>query len=333
MTSADNAAGIGLTPGLRIFDIHRMSTHDGPGMRTTVFVKGCSLHCPWCHNPESIDVRPEPWWLAHTCIACGKCVEACPNDAVTLGPRGVEIDRLRCDRVGSCAKECPTGAIKMVGRTASVDELVSLAARDRIFYANSGGGVTVSGGEPLLQAAGVAALAGRLRAAGIHVAVDTAGAVSQDALTDVLPTVDLVLLDIKTLDKQKASTLLGPASRRVRAFARALADGARAGGRPDVWIRTPIVPGATDDPSTIKTIARFINAEMEGVVSRWELCAFNPLGAEKYSRLGQTWVYKDADLVSAELLERLRRIGRELVGDSVAVVATGLTSQQGATPD
>ena len=310
-----------------------MSTHDGPGMRTTVFVKGCSLHCPWCHNPESIDRRPEPWWLAAKCISCGKCVAACPHNAVTLDAAGITIDRSSCDRVGACAEVCPTGAMEMVGRSMSIDELVSLASRDRIFFANSGGGVTVSGGEPLLRAREVAALASRLREKGIHVAVDTSGAVSEEAARIVLPHVDLVLLDIKTLEGDRADRLLGAASRRIVPFARALAEFVGKHGRPEVWIRTPVVPGATDDERNITTIARFIADELSDVVSRWELCAFNPLGAEKYKRLGMPWEYDNADLVPAESLEDLRRLAQDTVGDSPAVYTTGLTvGSQAAGP-
>jgi len=151
---------------MRIFDIHRLSTHDGPGLRTTIFLKGCSLHCPWCHNPESINASSEPWWYAERCIRCGRCVEVCPSKAITLDDTGVHIDRGLCDRCGVCAQECPAKALEMVAKDISVQDAVGLILRESPFMKNSGGGVTISGGEPLLQAEEVTELAGMLRASG-----------------------------------------------------------------------------------------------------------------------------------------------------------------------
>lgn len=313
---------------VRLFDVHRMSTHDGPGLRTTLFLKGCALHCPWCHNPESISTHPEPWWFAQKCIRCGACESSCPTGAIALTEEGVIIDRGRCDRSGNCAAVCPSGALQMTGYDQEIEEVVRLASRDKLLFANSGGGVTISGGEPLLQAHRVTEIAGALREQGVHVAVDTCGAVNPDVLATVLPVVDLVLLDLKLLDRENATGMLGSAATRVPAFATALARSVREAGRPEVWIRTPVIPGATDAPENIRAIGRFIAAELAGVVSRWELCAFNPLGAEKYRRLGIRWRYEEADLIPADALEELRAVGAEAVGSTVEVVATGLTGSE-----
>lgn len=319
--SADTAAG----STARLFDVHRMSTHDGPGLRTTLFLKGCALQCPWCHNPESISSHTEPWWFAQKCIRCGACERSCPTGAIALTDDGVTIDRDRCERSGECVAVCPSGALQMTGYDQEIDEVIRLASRDALLFANSGGGVTISGGEPLLQAGRVTRIAAALREQGIHVAVDTCGAVNPDVLGTVLPLVDLVLLDLKLLDAERATGMLGSSATRVRPFASALAASVRAAGRPEVWIRTPVIPGATDAPENIRAIGRFIAGELAEAVQRWELCAFNPLGAEKYRRLGILWRYDGVELVTREAMERLRAVGEEAVGGTLSVLATGLT--------
>jgi len=302
-----------------------MSTHDGPGLRTTVFLKGCALHCPWCHNPESISIHAEPWWFAERCIRCGSCEAVCPTGAISLTDEGVTIDRDRCESSGRCVSVCPSGALQMTGYDQELAEVIRVASRDKLLFANSGGGVTISGGEPLLQADVVAGIAAALRRQEIHVAVDTCGAVNPEVLRTVLPVVDLVLLDLKLLNADAATSTLGSAATRVRAFAVALARSVRDAGRPEVWIRTPVIPGATDAPENIREIGQFIGSELAGAVVRWELCAFNPLGAEKYRRLGVPWEYDEADLISADVMEQLRVVGEQATGSAVQVQATGLT--------
>ncbi len=313
-------------PPARLFDVHRMSTHDGPGLRTTVFLKGCALRCPWCHNPESINPRSEPWWFAEKCIHCGACEAACPAGAITIQGSLVQIHREMCARCGDCVAACLSGALQMAGYRASVEDVVRIASRDRLLFENSGGGVTISGGEPLLQPEAVTAIAGLLKRQGIHVAVDTCGAVRPDLLDRLLPNVDLVLLDLKLLEPAGATRLLGSAAGRVRTFAVELARGVRGAGSPSVWIRTPIITGATDSVDNVRQIADFIASELAGVVERWELCAFNPLGAQKYRRLGREWEYHDAELTKAHHLKRLRSAAVERLNGAVPVLATGLTA-------
>ena len=182
----------------------------------------------------------------------------------------------------------------------------------------------MSGGEPLLQPRTVATIAAALSADGIHVAVDTSGAVPVAAV-EALEDVDLVLLDIKIGDPDTASAVVGPSASRVPEFAGELAKRVRTGDGPEVWIRTPIIPGTTDSDKNISDIGRFLSKEMDGVVGRWELCAFNPLGAEKYRRLGLDWEFSETELIESEELERLRSVAERAVGESVPVYATGLT--------
>ena len=157
-----------------LFEIQRLSTEDGPGIRTTVFFKGCSLACAWCHNPESISAAPQLHWIASRCIGCGTCTEACPEQAVALTPDGLIIDRERCTTCGRCAAECPSTAMEIIGAVWSLDDLVREVLKDRAYFADAGG-VTAGGGEPGLQAPFLAAFLEALKAEGIHTAVDTCG--------------------------------------------------------------------------------------------------------------------------------------------------------------
>jgi pyruvate formate lyase activating enzyme len=212
----------------------------------------------------------------------------------------------------------------MTGHKETLHEVIRVAARDKLLFDNSGGGVTLSGGEPLLQPQVVAAVAAALSSEGIHVAVDTCGSVPVSAV-EALADVDLVLLDLKIADTDTASSVVGPTAARVPAFARELARIATENGGPSIWIRTPIIPGATDSEENIAGIGRFISNEMSGVVDRWELCAFNPLGREKYQRLGLEWKYADTELIESEQLARLTSVAERAVNGRVSVVATGLT--------
>jgi pyruvate formate lyase activating enzyme len=160
-------------PMARVFDLQRFSVHDGPGIRSTLFLKGCALRCTWCQNPEGLEGAIRLWHFANLCERCGTCVAACPKQALALGPEGVDIDRDACDLCGECTDACPRNALAFDGHDLGVPEAVAQLEADKIFYDRSGGGVTFSGGDPLLQADFVAAVAGELKARGIHTAVET----------------------------------------------------------------------------------------------------------------------------------------------------------------
>lgn len=306
--------------------LQRMSTEDGPGIRTTVFLKGCSLACTWCHNPECLSPRPEVVWHAVRCIGCGECARACPTGSLELGPGGVVIDRERCQGCGTCAEACPSTAMELVGRRLSVGSLVCEVAKDRSYFASSGGGVTVSGGEPLLQPRFLEAFLKRCRALGIRSAVDTCGLCGRQALLEVSELCDLLLYDLKLMDPAKHAAFTGQGNEKILDNLLALGDSLRSRDRgPALWIRTPLIPGATAEEGNVGAIGKFIARELGGLVERWELCAFNNLCRDKYLRLGRKWAFAECDLLEPEVVESLIAVARNSGVDAAIVRATGAT--------
>jgi len=308
----------------RIVNVQRMSTEDGPGIRTTVFLKGCSLACTWCHNPESLVMKPQVVWHDWKCIGCDACIDVCKFEAVYRLGDEVIIDREHCSAGTVCADACPAGAIERIGTDRDVDDLVSEVARDRAFFDRSGGGVTVSGGEPGVQRHFVVEFLARLRQLGIHTAVDTCGMCSPLAIAEMSAEADLVLYDVKEIDSERHRAFTGHANERIFANLLGLAERMRREGRPlALWIRTPLIPGATATDENVRGIGRFLAENVGDVVSRWELCAFNNLAADKYRRLGRVWDYENVELMSRDELVRL---GAVAAGSGVApeiVVVSG----------
>jgi pyruvate formate lyase activating enzyme len=287
-----------------VLEIQRMSTEDGPGLRTTVFLKGCPLKCGWCHNPESISPSPQLVWNAAGCLGCNTCVNICPQGALTAGPTAIVIDRDKCRGCGACARECPTMSMVLLGETWRAGDLVSELAKDDAYFLKSKGGVTVSGGEATLQRRFTHEVLKGLQARGIHTALDTCGMCSFACLETLVPRTDLLLFDIKEIDARQHEKFIGFSNERILENLKQL-PGLLAAFKTDLWIRTPIVPGATDRRETIRSIGEFIVNHLEARVSRWELCAFNNLGKEKYTRLGKEWAYGNALLVERKKMEAL----------------------------
>jgi pyruvate formate lyase activating enzyme len=289
------------------FNIQGFSTEDGPGIRTTVFMKGCGLRCAWCHNPEGLRPEADLMWYDVRCIALRDCLGACPHQALELTQQGMQIDRTRCDLCGRCAHACPAAALEMIGRTWSVDDLLAEILKDAVFYETSGGGVTFSGGEPMLQADFLAELLPRCRQAGLHVALDTCGAVPWRQYERVLPHLALVLLDLKLIDPERHRAATGVDNALILENARRLA----AVGMP-LWVRTPVIPGYTDDASNIAGIAAFIASDLQ-TVERWDLLAYTNLGRPKYHRLDLPYVLDRAPLLTAETMKHLLATALEFV--------------------
>jgi len=290
-----------------IFNIQRFSTKDGPGIRTTAFFKGCPLRCAWCHNPEGISSQPELIWYEVRCIGARDCLTACPTDALELTPQGMRIDRERCTACGACAEACPAGALEVVGREWTLEDLFGEVRKDEIFYDTSGGGVTLSGGEPMHQADFAPALARLCHEAGIHVVLDTCGAIPWERYERTLPWVDLVLYDLKIFDATRHRAATGAGNHLILENARRIA----AAGKP-MWIRTPVIPGYTADADNIAAIGDFIAAELP-TVERWDLLAYTHLGQPKYQRLGRPYALEGVPLLTRAEMDALYTVAAQRV--------------------
>jgi len=260
-----------------VFNVQRFSLHDGPGIRTTVFLKGCPLQCTWCHNPEGIAAEPEVLVVESRCIRCGACRTGCPLGIAAEGgwiPDGREA----CTACGACADVCPTGARAVVGREVTVDELLAEVMRDRVFF-DTDGGVTFSGGEPLLQLRFLEAMLEACRAAGLHTAIDTSGLAPLKHLLRVAVLADLLLFDVKLMDDTRHRMHTGVSNTQILANLDAVAR-----LHPNIWLRVPIVPGVNDDETNIRATA----ALAAGIpsVRRVHLLPYHRLGADKRRRLG-----------------------------------------------
>jgi len=271
-----------MTTGI-VFDIKRFSIHDGPGIRTTVFLKGCPLHCPWCHNPESQNPDPGVMLYPGRCIACGSCVDACPEHAISRDAEGKAVtDPALCKRCGTCTEYCYAEARRRVGQEMTVDEIVEEVERDRDFYEESGGGVTLSGGEPLAQKAFALELLRASRERGIRTAVDTCGAVAWSVFEAVRPYTDLFLYDIKHMDDAAHRENTGAGNRRILENLEKLSELGHA-----INLRFALIPGINDDEENVRRTGAFAAA----LPNRHPVSVlpFHAAGGEKYKRLGQSY--------------------------------------------
>jgi pyruvate formate lyase activating enzyme len=316
----------------RTIDVIRGGAHDGPGLRTTVFLKGCSLSCRWCQNPEGIAATQEVWWESRKCIRCLACVEACPNTALSASDEGLQLDREKCVVCGACVPACPALAMTFTGHEWTLDALLKKVRKDQDYYQAFGGGVTVSGGEPLCQYPFVAEFLRRLQAVGVHTALDTCGHVTSDAFTAVLPHTDHVLFDLKLLDPIQHQECTGQTNQRILANLLAVANHIRNPTSPatKLWIRTPLIPGATATAGNIAAIGRFIHEHLLDVVERWELCAFNSACHTKYEKLGCHWPYADRPLLTQRTVADLQDAALSAGIPAETLVVSGLIAKDGA---
>ena len=262
-----------------IFDIEKFAVHDGPGIRTVVFMKGCPLHCLWCHNPESQSFEKEMLFYSGKCTNCGNCAAVCPKSCHAVSEAGHVFERSKCIGCGRCAEKCPEDALKLCGREMSVSEVMAEVMKDQVFYRNSGGGLTLSGGEPLAHFAFTAALLKAAKEAGIHTAVETCGFAPWERIRELLPLVDLWLWDVKAAP-EKHEKLTGVPWESIHDNLQKLAGSGAA-----VMLRCPLVPGINDEDAQLIRIAEL--AERLGCVRRIDLEPYHPLGEGKNLALGR----------------------------------------------
>ncbi len=304
----------------RVFNIQRYSIHDGGGIRTLVFLKGCPLRCLWCCNPESQKSEPELGFIASRCVgssACGAlCLSACPLRAIHLNEEGKPaIDRKACDACGKCAETCGKDALKVVGREMTVDEVMAEVEKDRAFYRRSGGGMTVGGGEPLAQYKFSTELLKAAQEAYLHTALETCGHAPWTHLEAVLRHVDLLQFDLKHMDPARHQELTGQSNELILGnLKRVLSVKAPQ----DVIIRIPVVPGCNDSAESIRETARSV----AGLgFKQTELVPYHRLGVSKYAQYGMVYPLAGCEPLPQEHLDDLREIVKEF----------GLTEMSGST--
>ncbi|MHA1727348.1 MAG: glycyl-radical enzyme activating protein [Promethearchaeota archaeon] len=303
-----------------IFQIQKLSTEDGPGIRTTVFMKHCPLKCVWCHNPESISKKPILEWLEHKCIGCKTCIEICRQKALLFDEKGLHINRDKCNSCGECAEECPSTALHMVGKSWSLEDLYHEVEKDKAYYSKSKGGITISGGEPTLQPDFVLDFLKKCKENGLSTALDTCGYASQQIFDKMLPFVDLILLDIKEINSVKHKEYTGVPNELILENAKWLVNRLKSMNKEDItgknmnkniWIRTPIIPNYTATEENIRGIGRFIVEELGNFPDRWDLLSFNNLCADKYQRLDLNWALEGIPLMEKGEIEKLYDIAIE----------------------
>lgn len=281
-----------------VFDVKKCSVDDGPGIRTTVFLKGCPLRCWWCHNPESQSSKPELMYKLKRCIACGECIKNCPRGAISKIGQHVSIDRKLCSLCGKCARACPSEALVVVGRTVKADEILQEIDKDTLFYDESGGGVTFSGGEPLMQPTFLEALLKGCKKRNIRTALDTCGYASRETMERVEDKVDLFLYDIKTMDDRTHKKYTGVSNKLIiRNFKRLAEDGN------SISVRFPVIPGINDNAKNVRKTAEF--ALSQGV-KQVSLLPYHRAGIEKYRSLDRTYKLENLQSPSDRKLQLIK---------------------------
>ena len=301
-------------PSGTIFDIKRFAVHDGPGIRTTVFFKGCPLRCLWCHNPESMKIGRQIVFFENKCIGCGECYKRCTSGALKATPQGRMYVREKCTLCGTCVEYCYAEATVMEGKVVSVEEVIEEVKKDMPFYENSNGGVTLSGGEPTMQAEFCLAVLRESKKAGMHTTLDTSGQVKWETFQKILEYVDLVLYDMKHMDPLKHKEYTGLSNETILANLRKL-------DTLDIpiEIRIPLIPGVNDSQENLSALAQFLS-DMKNI-RRVKLLPYHRLGEGKYDRLDMQYSLKETAPPDKTRMEQLTELMVSCISDEISVVS------------
>ncbi|MBT6604727.1 glycyl-radical enzyme activating protein [Candidatus Bathyarchaeota archaeon] len=289
-----------MTTGL-VFDIKHFAVHDGPGIRTTVFVKGCPLRCMWCHNPESLTSEPQLMFTPSRCIGCGYCMKICDHGAHITVNGAHEVDWTKCEACGKCAAECYSGALEIAGREVSVDEVMEAVLKDKVFFENSKGGMTISGGEPLSQPEFTVEVFRRAKENGIHTSLDTSGYAAWSVIEKVIEHVDLVLYDIKQMDSERHKEYTGVSNELIIENLKKI-------DTKDIpiWVRIPTIPGLNDDEDNFRKIGELLSLLKH--LERVDILRYHKLAESKYEHTGQDYRLKGMNTPEKDEVEHLKDI-------------------------
>lgn len=286
-----------------IFNIEHFAIHDGPGIRTTVFLKGCPMACVWCHNPEGLSGKRQVVRYDKKCIACGECVKGCPQEALKISSsNGIVLDAQKCIACGKCADICCANAIEMVGSAMSPRQVADIVLKDVAFYDESGGGVTFSGGEPLVQWQFVRECSKRLKERGIHIAMETSGCVKKNIIQEIAPHIDLFLYDLKHIDPHEHKRYCGMGNENILENLQLLSCMGK-----EIIIRMVVIPGVNDAPGTVEGLCDFLKEKTCGIrfVS---LLPLHKSATQKYKRLDKKFPIADFEVPDDERMESVAKI-------------------------